>query len=80
MSTTLTTGLNGLPINMGQSLPPLTDHAVSVSLPTWKDVVGYEEGDKCIMDAMIIGYPRFFIHLRIQKVSPTAYDRKYTYQ
>ena len=45
-----------------------------------RDVVGYEEGNKCVMDAMIIGYPRFFIHLRIQKVSPTAYDRKYTYQ
>ena len=45
-----------------------------------QDVVGYEEGDKHIMDAMIIRYPRFFIHLRIQKVSPTVYDRKYTYQ
>ena len=82
MSTTITTNssLSGLQIDVGQSLPPLTDHAVSVSLPTWKDVVDYEEGDKRIKDVMITGYPRFFIHLSIQKVSSATYYRKYTYR
>lgn len=72
MSTTLTTTttLTGDTIHVGQSVPPLTDHAISVSLPTWKDVVGYEEGDKRVSDAMVNGYPRFFIHFSIQKVSP----------
>lgn len=54
---------------LGASVPPFTAHAISVSLPTWRDTVGYEEGEKRVMDAMVTGYPRFFIHLSIQKVS-----------
>lgn len=54
---------------VGCALPPHTPHAISVSLPTWGDVVGYEEGEKRVMDSMVTGYPRFFIHLSIQKVS-----------
>jgi cystathionine gamma-synthase len=42
---------------LGQPLP-LTNHAVSVSLPTWKDVVGYEEGCKEVIDCLKLGYPR----------------------
>ena len=30
--------------------------------------MGYEEGEKRVVDAMVSGYPRFFIHLGIQKV------------
>lgn len=55
---------------LGKPVPPYTAHAISVSLPTWDDNVGYEEGAKRVMDAMVIGYPRFFIHLSIQKVRP----------
>lgn len=40
--------------------------AVSVSLPTWRDNVGYEEGEKLVVDSMTTGYPRFFIHKSIQ--------------
>lgn len=54
---------------LGASIPALVPHAISVSLPTWKDVVGYEEGEKRVVDAMQTGYPRFFVHLSIQKVS-----------
>lgn len=54
---------------LGHSIPYLTPHAVSVSLPTWRDNVGYEEGDKRVVDAMQTGYPRFFVHRSIQKVS-----------
>lgn len=55
-------------IPLGASVPALTPHAISVSLPTWRDNVGYEEGDKRVVDRMETGYPRFFIHRSIQKV------------
>lgn len=41
---------------------PLHDHGASVSLPTWADVVGYEEGHPDVVNAMKMGYPRFKIH------------------
>ena len=41
---------------------PADEHSVSVSLPEWKHVVGYEEGDRKIIDAMTTGYPRFRVH------------------
>ena len=52
---------------LGSSVPPFTAHAISVSLPTWEDTVGYEKGEKRVVDAMVSGYPRFFIALNIQK-------------
>ncbi|WVQ78716.1 hypothetical protein IAT38_000803 [Cryptococcus sp. DSM 104549] len=57
------------PIPLGQSVPILTAHAISVSLPTWTDNVGYEEGEKRVVDKMETGYPRFFIHRSIQKLA-----------
>ena len=33
--------------------------AVSVSLPTWKANVGYEEGEDWVLGKMKTGYPRF---------------------
>ena len=68
MSCTTTTTTLQDQIALGASVPPLTAHAISVSLPTWEDNVGYEEGDKRVIDAMVTGYPRFFIHLSIRKV------------
>jgi len=41
---------------------PSDSHACSVSLPTWKDVVGYEEGDSSVLQALRCGYPRFVYH------------------
>lgn len=64
MATAVTVGSETL----GLPVPPFTQHAISVSLPTWRDNVGYEEGEKRIVDSMVTGYPRFFIHLSIQKV------------
>lgn len=66
MSTT-TTSLDQAS-TLGKPVPPFTAHAISVSLPNWEDNVDYEEGAKRVVDAMVIGYPRFFIHLSIQKV------------
>ncbi|GAA6022355.1 hypothetical protein JCM11491_003232 [Sporobolomyces phaffii] len=57
---------------LGDTVPALTPHAVSVSLPTWQDVVDYEEGEQRIKDAMTSGYPRFFIHHQIQRLADLA--------
>ncbi|KAK4182762.1 putative cystathionine gamma-synthase [Podospora australis] len=51
---------------LGESIPPDTEHAVSVSLPTWRSNVGYEEGEEWVVGSMTTGYPRFFIHRSIQ--------------
>ncbi|GAB9472416.1 Cystathionine gamma-synthase [Globisporangium polare] len=47
---------------LGVSLPPNSAHALSVSMPKWEHVVGYEESKKEVLDAMACGYPRFFYH------------------
>ncbi|KAI1428905.1 pyridoxal phosphate-dependent transferase [Xylaria sp. FL1777] len=56
-------------IDLGDSIPPNTAHAVSVSLPTWSANVGYEEGEDWVLGTMATGYPRFFIHRAIQALS-----------
>lgn len=61
---------------LGCSVPPDTPHAISVSLPTWRDNVGYEEGDRRVIDCLTTGYPRFFIHLSIRKLAGIV-ERKY---
>jgi cystathionine gamma-synthase len=53
---------------LGSAIPALVPHAISVSLPTWQDVIGYEEGEKRVVESMQTGYPRFFVHRSIQKV------------
>ncbi|PVI06994.1 cystathionine gamma-synthase [Periconia macrospinosa] len=53
-------------VEVGESIPPMTAHAVSVSLPTWKANVGYEEGEDWVVKSMKTGYPRFFIHKTIE--------------
>ncbi|EXJ89792.1 cystathionine gamma-synthase [Capronia epimyces CBS 606.96] len=52
---------------IGQPVPN-TEHAVSVSLPSWRSTVGYEEGEEWVVSKMKTGYPRFFIHLIIQEL------------
>jgi len=37
-------------------------HAVSCSLPTMRDIIGYEEKDASTIQHMSSGYPRFVIH------------------
>ena len=48
--------------SLGAPLPADDLHSVSVSLPRWQHVVGYEEGDTKVISAMTAGYPRFRIH------------------
>lgn len=47
--------------DLGAPIPEST-HAVSVALPTWRDNVGYEEGDPRVVDRLRAGYPRFVYH------------------
>jgi len=49
------------PEDLGQSLPQSV-HANSVCLPTWADVIAYEEADPLVLDRLQTGYPRFFLH------------------
>ncbi|MBN8456570.1 MAG: PLP-dependent transferase [Verrucomicrobia bacterium] len=53
---------------------PLPDsaHACSVCLPTWKAIVGYEEGSDKIRRKMRTGYPRFFRHPLVERLFLTA--------
>ncbi|PWU20619.1 MAG: hypothetical protein C5B50_03515 [Verrucomicrobia bacterium] len=52
------------PEQLGQPLPAST-HGVSVALPRWSDVVGYEEKSPKVMARLSSGYPRFLIHPRV---------------
>ena len=49
---------------LGQSVPN-REHAVCVSLPTIRDLVGYEEKDNRVRSSIRSGYPRFVQHYRI---------------
>lgn len=61
---------------VGALIPNDTPHAVLVTLPTWEATVGYEEGERWVVDKMKSGYPRFFIHTRIQELA-RAIEHKY---
>lgn len=53
---------------------PLPDspHACSVCLPTWEAVVGYEEGRDKVVRRMRTGYPRFFRHPLVERLTAMA--------
>lgn len=53
---------------------PLPDspHACSVCLPTWKSVLGYEEGRDKVLRKMRMGYPRFFRHPLVKRLTALA--------
>ena len=46
--------------SLGSALPD-NDFGVSVSLPLWQHVIGYEEGDQAVVSQFRSGYPRFFL-------------------
>lgn len=53
--------------DLGKPLPH-SPHACSVCLPTWRHVIGYEEGTEEVISAMACGYPRFFIHPYVSRL------------
>ncbi|MFU8780103.1 MAG: PLP-dependent transferase [Kiritimatiellia bacterium] len=54
-------------IACGKRIPD-SEHAVSVSLPTMRDVTGYEEQDPAVLRAICSGYPRFVCHWMVKQV------------
>ncbi|MCX8155840.1 MAG: PLP-dependent transferase [Verrucomicrobiae bacterium] len=54
--------------DLGKPLPE-DEHAVSMALPRWQDVVGYEEKNPATMQQLRNGYPRFVIHPLVQQVA-----------
>jgi cystathionine gamma-synthase len=55
------------PEHLGTPIPD-SPHAVSVCLPTWADIIGYEDKEPRVVDKMRTGYPRFFFHPLINEV------------
>tara|TARA_Y100001934_G_scaffold117344_1_gene143679 strand:- start:926 stop:2428 length:1503 start_codon:yes stop_codon:yes gene_type:complete len=61
----MTSGLGRF--ELGRPFPDRA-HAVCVSLPTVRDLVGYEEKDPRVLETMVSGYPRFVRHSRIEQL------------
>ena len=57
--------------DVGKPLPD-SAHAVSVALPRWEHVIGYEEGDPAVIDQFQTGYPRFFLHPLVRLLQPSG--------
>ena len=55
------------PEHLGTPIPD-SPHAVSVCLPTWADIIGYEDKEPRVVDNRRTGYPRFFFHPLINEV------------
>jgi cystathionine gamma-synthase len=57
--------------DVGRPLPD-SPHACSVCLPTWRDVIGYEECDSAVISRLQSGYPRFFCHPQVSRLFKLA--------
>ena len=56
--------------DLGRPVPD-SPHAISMCLPRWRDVIGYEERDPETMKHLQNGYPRFLYHPLVLQ----AFDR-----
>lgn len=54
--------------DLGAPLPD-SPHAISVAMPRWDDVVGYEEKRPETMARLQTGYPRFLVHPLVRAVA-----------
>jgi len=63
-----------VPLPLGRRIPDLP-HAVSVSIPTLKDLRGYEEKDPETLRQMPTGYPRFVVHPFVKMLAGELADR-----
>lgn len=57
------------PIACGETLPVNNVHAVSVSMPTLKDVIDYEESEPEVLEKIKSGYPRFILHPYLEQLA-----------
>ncbi len=55
-------------IPCGSTLPLANPHAVSVSIPSMKDLIDYEENAPGIEQIIKSGYPRFMVHPNVKQV------------
>jgi cystathionine gamma-synthase len=60
--------------DLGKPIPD-SPHAVSVALPLWEHVIGYEEKDAAVMEALSCGYPRFVLHPYVAQLVRTCEQR-----
>ena len=61
------------PLPLGQRIPA-SPHAVSCSLPTMRDVRGYEEKDPAVLRHLTSGYPRFVVHPFVRELAQHFVD------
>lgn len=54
--------------DLGRPLPD-SPHAITVAMPRWDDVVGYEEKRPETMARLRSGYPRFWVHPLVRAVA-----------
>lgn len=59
------------PEDLGKPIPD-SPHPVSATMPTWDAVIGYEEQDPRVVDALQCGYPRFFCHPTVERLFEEA--------
>jgi cystathionine gamma-synthase len=52
---------------LGQPMPD-SEHAISVCMPQWQNVIDYEQGKPELHNALKNGYPRFVLHDFIKQV------------
>ena len=62
------------PADLGVPLPD-SPHAVSVAMPSWQDVIDYEEGRPELAAKLQSGYPRFFCHPLVTELFNTTASR-----
>lgn len=55
------------PEDLGTPIPG-SPHSVSVCLPAWDDIIGYEEKNPRVIDKLRTGYPRFFLHPLVKEL------------
>lgn len=62
------------PEDLGRAIPD-SPHATSVCLPTWQDVVDYEEGEARVRDCLQAGYPRFVYNPLVMQATALVAER-----
>lgn len=60
--------------DLGEPLPD-SAHAVSVAMPRWQDVIGYEEENPAVLEKLRCGYPRFFLPPLLQQLFVSVRQR-----
>ncbi|KAJ8519115.1 hypothetical protein ONZ45_g3934 [Pleurotus djamor] len=61
-------------IATGLPIPP-SEHAISVSLPTWQSNLDLEEDKKRAVTLLVRGYPRFVVHQNIRKLGKICVEK-----